>query len=250
MGDAVRARPVDTGGGGGGRPAGIGRASHDERHGCGPGRDAGRTGTRCCRGRAGADGRVRTGTLALGMAGGRPGQRRRRDGREVGRAARRSPLHSGVSTPVRTAAFASQPPGARAAQQCFDRVPRHAHILVCTPACDVGRAVELDRIGAAMGGNRLVTLSGPGGVGRTRLARRAVSSVNGTDGGAAWADLAPLRDGRFLAAAWRTRSGCPTTRPGRLPTRSARGPATGGRYASSTRASIRRPTAATWSGTC
>ncbi|MEV7034524.1 AAA family ATPase [Streptomyces sp. NPDC093272] len=64
----------------------------------------------------------------------------------------------------------------------------------------IGRAAELDLIGTAMGASRLVTLTGPGGVGKTRLARRAVSLVKDGDAGAAWVDLASLRNGRFLAA--------------------------------------------------
>ncbi|MFF4896157.1 ATP-binding protein [Streptomyces sp. NPDC001068] len=64
----------------------------------------------------------------------------------------------------------------------------------------IGRAAELERIGAALGESRLVTLSGPGGVGKTRLARRAVSSGKPVEEGAAWADLASLRDGTLLAA--------------------------------------------------
>ncbi|MFK0286224.1 ATP-binding protein [Streptomyces sp. NPDC090499] len=66
----------------------------------------------------------------------------------------------------------------------------------------VGRVAELDRIAAAMGGNRLVTLSGAGGVGKTRLAQRVVAL--GTAAGAgtevAWADLSPVRNAHLLAA--------------------------------------------------
>ncbi|MEU9343357.1 regulator [Streptomyces sp. NPDC048278] len=67
----------------------------------------------------------------------------------------------------------------------------------------VGRAAELDRIATVMAGSRLVTLSGPGGVGKTRLARRAVALAAAAGGGSpevAWADLSPLRNGQLLAA--------------------------------------------------
>ncbi|MGW3451790.1 NB-ARC domain-containing protein [Streptomyces sp. NPDC001076] len=65
----------------------------------------------------------------------------------------------------------------------------------------VGRAAELDRIAAVMGGSRLVTLSGAGGVGKTRLAQRLVSLGAAAGGGTevAWADLSPLRNGHLLA---------------------------------------------------
>ncbi|MFI6549411.1 ATP-binding protein [Streptomyces prunicolor] len=65
----------------------------------------------------------------------------------------------------------------------------------------VGRSAEIDLIGAAMGGSRLVTLTGPGGVGKTRLARRAASLAmpEGEDG-LAWADLSPLRNPVLLSA--------------------------------------------------
>ncbi|MER6080406.1 NB-ARC domain-containing protein [Streptomyces sp. NPDC001833] len=66
----------------------------------------------------------------------------------------------------------------------------------------VGRAAELDRIASVMGGSRLVTLSGAGGVGKTRLAQRVVSlgAAAGEGTEVAWADLSPLRNGHLLAA--------------------------------------------------
>ncbi|MGY4922071.1 hypothetical protein [Streptomyces sp. 900105755] len=66
----------------------------------------------------------------------------------------------------------------------------------------VGRAAELGRIAAEMGGNRLVTLSGAGGVGKTRLAQRTVAlgRAAGTGTDVAWADLSPLRNAHLPAA--------------------------------------------------
>ncbi|MGW3941075.1 ATP-binding protein [Streptomyces phaeochromogenes] len=65
----------------------------------------------------------------------------------------------------------------------------------------VGRLEELDLIGAALLDSRMVTLTGPGGVGKTRLARHAVS-LGGppAEGGVAWAALSPLRNPKLLAA--------------------------------------------------
>jgi predicted ATPase len=66
----------------------------------------------------------------------------------------------------------------------------------------VGREDEIARVRALLGRGRLVTLTGPGGAGKTRLAvevatRLAAEGGAGRDG--AWlADLAPLRDAALL----------------------------------------------------
>lgn len=65
----------------------------------------------------------------------------------------------------------------------------------------VGRVRELAVIRAALTRSRLVTLTGPGGVGKTRIARRAVADDTGAAGDTvAWADLAPLLNPGLLAA--------------------------------------------------
>ncbi|MER5795746.1 NB-ARC domain-containing protein [Streptomyces sp. NPDC001980] len=54
-----------------------------------------------------------------------------------------------------------------------------------------------------MGGSRLVTLGGAGGVGKTRLAQRVVSlgaAAARESTVVAWADLSPLRNAHLLAA--------------------------------------------------
>ncbi|WP_231618801.1 ATP-binding protein, partial [Nonomuraea sp. SBT364] len=61
----------------------------------------------------------------------------------------------------------------------------------------VGRAAELEAITAAFTASRLVTLAGPGGVGKTRL---AVAVAGALGHGGAYVDLVPVRDG-FVAEA-------------------------------------------------
>jgi predicted ATPase/class 3 adenylate cyclase len=58
----------------------------------------------------------------------------------------------------------------------------------------VGRERELDEIGGLLSRNRLITLAGPGGTGKTRLALEAASrSVDHPDG-IFFVDLSPIRD--------------------------------------------------------
>ncbi|MEU1007357.1 BTAD domain-containing putative transcriptional regulator [Streptomyces sp. NPDC005890] len=57
----------------------------------------------------------------------------------------------------------------------------------------VGREAELARIDRALAGCRLVTLTGPGGVGKTRLALEAARARTGA--GVCLVELAPLADG-------------------------------------------------------
>jgi predicted ATPase len=61
----------------------------------------------------------------------------------------------------------------------------------------VGRAAELAALGRALGTARLVTVTGPGGVGKTRLAARAAAGRAPRDG-VGWVELAPVRDPRFV----------------------------------------------------
>ncbi|MET9433726.1 BTAD domain-containing putative transcriptional regulator [Streptomyces sp. NPDC006551] len=59
----------------------------------------------------------------------------------------------------------------------------------------VGREPELAAIRADLARSRLVTLTGPGGSGKTRLAEEAALATTRTDGPGAWlAELAPLDD--------------------------------------------------------
>jgi predicted ATPase/class 3 adenylate cyclase len=59
----------------------------------------------------------------------------------------------------------------------------------------IGRERELEQTAAALGQTRVVTLTGPGGVGKTRLALQAAGQVSLRFGDGAWlCELAPVRD--------------------------------------------------------
>lgn len=65
----------------------------------------------------------------------------------------------------------------------------------------VGRRTELGRISAALAEHRLVTVTGVGGVGKTRLALRSAHRVaERFPDGAWWTDLTPLDGDRLLVA--------------------------------------------------
>jgi predicted ATPase/class 3 adenylate cyclase len=66
----------------------------------------------------------------------------------------------------------------------------------------IGRERELEQTAAALDQARVVTLTGPGGVGKTRLALQAAGLVAPRFGDGAWlAELAPVRDGVGVDAA-------------------------------------------------
>ena len=59
----------------------------------------------------------------------------------------------------------------------------------------IGRARELEQTAAALGEARVVTLTGPGGVGKTRLALQVAGQMAGRFADGAWlCELAPVRD--------------------------------------------------------
>lgn len=65
----------------------------------------------------------------------------------------------------------------------------------------VGRDSELAAVGRALKEHRLVTLTGSGGVGKSRLALRAAEEVRGAYAdGVWWADLSHLYDDRLFTA--------------------------------------------------
>jgi predicted ATPase/DNA-binding NarL/FixJ family response regulator len=66
----------------------------------------------------------------------------------------------------------------------------------------VGRERELAELGKELRSSRLVTLTGAGGCGKTRLALEAASNARDRfPDGAWWVDLAPLRDEQLVGAA-------------------------------------------------
>ena len=81
----------------------------------------------------------------------------------------------------------------------------------------VGRETELDDIVQALHRNRLITLTGPGGTGKTRLALAAArtAEVSFPDG-ACWVALAQINDPAIIGQAVATQLGVPDT-PGQDP---------------------------------
>jgi predicted ATPase/class 3 adenylate cyclase/DNA-binding CsgD family transcriptional regulator len=66
----------------------------------------------------------------------------------------------------------------------------------------VGRETEIDAVGALLGEHRLVTLTGAGGSGKTRLALQVAGRVGDEyPDGVWWIDLAPLADPSLVPAA-------------------------------------------------
>ncbi|MBO0777118.1 MAG: AfsR/SARP family transcriptional regulator, partial [Actinobacteria bacterium] len=62
----------------------------------------------------------------------------------------------------------------------------------------VGRAEERTQVAAAFGTSRLVTLTGPGGAGKTRLALAAAADI-GAPAGVAWVELAEVDEPGLVA---------------------------------------------------
>jgi predicted ATPase/two-component SAPR family response regulator len=81
----------------------------------------------------------------------------------------------------------------------------------------VGRESELDDIVRALGHNRLITLTGPGGTGKTRLALAAARTAEASfSGGACWVALAQTDAPAIVGQAVATQLGVPDT-PGQDP---------------------------------
>ncbi len=78
----------------------------------------------------------------------------------------------------------------------------------------VGREAELNDVRQILAGNRFVTLTGAGGVGKTRLAVQLAVEIAGGFGGGVWlVDLAPITDPDLVAVAVIRALGLPD-RPG------------------------------------
>jgi predicted ATPase len=70
------------------------------------------------------------------------------------------------------------------------RANRQRRVLLARATSFFGREQELALVNKTLAGGRLVTLVGPGGVGKTRLAQQAVAA----EGSVWWVELAALRD--------------------------------------------------------
>ncbi|TMJ92899.1 MAG: hypothetical protein E6G67_13960 [Actinobacteria bacterium] len=81
---------------------------------------------------------------------------------------------------------------------------RRAHQVPDQPSSFVGRAAELKEIGERLEDEsvRLLTLTGPGGIGKTRLALRAAADqVDRFEDGVLFVDLSTIRDSESVLAA-------------------------------------------------
>jgi predicted ATPase/DNA-binding SARP family transcriptional activator len=79
----------------------------------------------------------------------------------------------------------------------------------------VGRDLELGQVTRALAASRLLTLTGPGGTGKTRLALAAAAEL-ALAADVAWVELAPLDSAQFIAPTVAARLGVPET-PGTDP---------------------------------
>jgi len=85
---------------------------------------------------------------------------------------------------------------ARSAEHVWRHKPLPAPL---TPL--VGRHVEVEQVAHELTAERLVTLTGPGGVGKTRLALRVADLVRDKfDGGVWWVELGPVSDAQAVPA--------------------------------------------------
>jgi non-specific serine/threonine protein kinase len=75
-----------------------------------------------------------------------------------------------------------------------------ARALPVAASAIVGRGAEVDAVAAALGTHRLVTLTGPPGVGKTRLALAAAEILRDRHDVVVWVDLAPVHDPDLVVA--------------------------------------------------
>jgi predicted ATPase/class 3 adenylate cyclase len=94
------------------------------------------------------------------------------------------------------------------------RTPATGHLPVQLTSF-VGRGAQIDEVRQILADNRLVTLTGAGGVGKTRLAVRVAAQIANTFGDGVWyVDLAPITDPDLVPVAMARALGLPD-QPGR-----------------------------------
>jgi predicted ATPase/DNA-binding SARP family transcriptional activator/DNA-binding CsgD family transcriptional regulator len=95
-----------------------------------------------------------------------------------------------------------QPGGPPAAPATAVDSPPARHTLPALLSDLVGRAREIAEVRQHLSNGRLVTLTGPGGIGKTRLSIAVAHAVAGSfPDGACFVDLAPVRDPELVMAA-------------------------------------------------
>ncbi|MGH3527199.1 MAG: AfsR/SARP family transcriptional regulator [Pseudonocardiaceae bacterium] len=81
-------------------------------------------------------------------------------------------------------------------------IAAHRHNLPVPLTAFIGRAQELDELSTLLAGSRLLTLTGVGGAGKTRLAVQGAAAALPAYPDGVWiAELAPLREGSQVASA-------------------------------------------------
>jgi predicted ATPase/DNA-binding CsgD family transcriptional regulator len=102
----------------------------------------------------------------------------------------------GLAAEARAALAAAARPATRAGAPA---APERRHDLPAPLSSFVGREREVAAVREALAGARLLTLTGPGGIGKTRLAVEAVGGLDGYPDGVWLVALAPLDDPASVA---------------------------------------------------
>lgn len=93
-------------------------------------------------------------------------------------------------------------PDLRADFPALKSLDAHPHNLPLQLSSFVGRDAEVAELGQLLGQHRLVTMLGPGGIGKTRLALQvAADALDQFPDGVFFVDLAPLRDPELMPGA-------------------------------------------------
>ena len=99
-------------------------------------------------------------------------------------------------------ALATADDDGRSAAERLGRARRREAALPPDTSSFIGREVELDRVSRLLAESRLLTLTGPGGCGKSRLAIQAArAAVSDGAGRACFVDLAPVEEARHVPLA-------------------------------------------------